>query len=215
MAQIWYSQIDRQIDIKIIYPETNRLNGKDMVFSDSQIDRQVDRYQNWISRDKQIEWHRYGTLIQIDRQIDIKIGYPETNRLNGIDMVLSDRQIDRYQNQMSRDKQLEWQRYGVLRQSDRQIDRYQNWLSRDKQIEWHRYGTLRQIDRQIDIKIRYPETNRLKGKDMVFSDSQIDRQIDRYQNWISREIQIEWHRYGTLRQIDRQISKLDIQRQTD
>ena len=215
MAQIWYSQIDRQIDIKIIYPETNRLNGKDMVFSDSQIDRQVDRYQNWISRDKQIEWHRYGTLRQIDRQIDIKIGYPETNRLNGIDMVLSDRQIDRYQNQISRDKQLEWQRYGVLRQSDRQIDRYQNWLSRDKQIEWHRYGTLRQIDRQIDIKIRYPETNRLKGKDMVFSDSQIDRQIDRYQNWISREIQIEWHRYGTLRQIDRQISKLDIQRQTD
>ena len=67
MAQIWYSQIDRQIDIKIRYPETNNLNGKDMVFSDS----------------------------QIDRQIDIKIGYPETNRLNGIDMVLSDRQIDR------------------------------------------------------------------------------------------------------------------------
>ena len=124
MAQIWYSQIERQIDIKIIYPETNRLNGKDMVFSDSQIDRQVDRYQNWISRDKQIEWHRYGTLRQIDRQIDIKIGYPETNRLNGIDMVLSDRQIDRYQNQISRDKQIEWQRYGVLRQSDRQIDRY-------------------------------------------------------------------------------------------
>ena len=35
------------------------------------------------------------TVRQIDRQIDIKIGYPETNRLNGIDMVLSDRQIDR------------------------------------------------------------------------------------------------------------------------
>ena len=187
MAQIWYSQIDRQIDIKIIYPETNRLNGKDMVFSDSQIDRQIVRYQNWISRDKQIEWHRYGTLRQIDRQIDIKIRYPETNRLNVIDMVLS----------------------------DRQIDRYQNWISRDKQIEWHRYGTLRQIERQIDIKIRYPETNRQNGKDMGFSDSQIDRQIDRYQNWISRDKQIEWHRYGTLRQIDRQISKLDIQRQTD
>ena len=99
MAQIWYSQRDRQIDIKIRYPETNRLNGKDMVFSDSQIDRQIDRYQNWISRDKQIEWHRYGTLRHIDRQ------------------------IDRYQNQISRDKQIEWQRYGVLRQSDRQIDR--------------------------------------------------------------------------------------------
>ena len=67
MAQIWYSQIDRQID----------------------------RYQNYISRDKQIECHRYGSLRQIDRQIDIKIGYPETYRLNGIDMVLSDRQIDR------------------------------------------------------------------------------------------------------------------------
>ena len=170
MAQIWYSQIDRQIDIKIGYPETNRLNGIDMVLSDRQIDRYIDRYQNWISRDKQIEWHRYGSS-QIDRQIDIKIGYPETNRLNGIDMVLSDRQIDR----------------------------------------------------QIDIKIRYPETNRLNGKDMVFSDSQIDRQIDRQidkkidrcQNWISRDKQIKLHRYGTLRQIDRQISKLDIQRQTD
>ena len=131
------------------------------------------------------------TVRQIDRQIDIKIGYPETNRLNGIDMVLSDKKIDRYQYQISRDKQIEWQRYGVLRQSDRQIDRqidrYQNWISRDKQIEWHRYGTLRQIDRQIDIKIRYPETNRLNGIDMVLSD----------------------------RQIDRQISKLDIQRQTD
>ena len=71
MAQIWYSQIDRQID----------------------------RYKNQISRDKQIEWQRYGVLRQsdrqIDKQIDIKIGYPETNRLNGIDMVLSDRQIDR------------------------------------------------------------------------------------------------------------------------
>ena len=44
-----------------------------------------------------------------------------------------------------------------------------------------------QIDRQIDIKTGYPETNRLNGKDMVLSD----------------------------RQIDRQISKLDIQRQTD
>ena len=169
------------------------------------------------------------TVRQIDRQIDIKIGYPETNRLNGIDMVLSDRQIDRYQNQISRDKQIEWQRYGVLRQSDRQIDR---------QIGY-RQICYSQIDRQIDIKIRYPETNRLNGKHMVFSDSQIDRQIDRYQNWISRDKQIEWHRYGTLRQIDRQIdikirypetnidmvlsdrqidrqiSKLDIQRQTD
>ena len=62
------------------------------VFSDS--DRQIDRYQNWISRDKQTEWQIWY-LRQIDRQIDIKIGYPETNRLNGIDMVLSDRQIDR------------------------------------------------------------------------------------------------------------------------
>ena len=63
MAKIWCSQtvrqIDRQIDIKIGYPETNRLNGIDMVLSD----------------------------IQIDRQIDIKIRYPETNRLNGKDMV--------------------------------------------------------------------------------------------------------------------------------
>ena len=95
-----------------------------------------------------------------------------------------------------------------------QIDR-QNWISRDIQIEWHRYGTLRQIDRQIDIKIRYPETNRLNGKDMVFSDSQIDRQID---------IKIGYPETNRLngidmvlsdRQIDRQISKLDIQRQTD
>ena len=143
--------------IQIDSSQTVRLNGKDR-----QIDRQIDRYQNWISRDKQIEWHRYGALRQIDRQIDIKIRYPETNRLNGKDMVFSDSQIDR------------------------QIDRYQNWISRDKQIEWHRYGTLRQIDRQmdrqidrwidrqIDIKIRYPETNRLNGKHMVFSDSQID-----------------------------------------
>ena len=72
-------------------------------------------------------------------------------------------------------------------QIDRQIDRYQNWISRDKQIEWHRYGTLRQIERQIDIKIRYPETNRYNGKDMG-----VLRQSDR--------------------QIDRSISKLDIQR---
>ena len=175
-------QIDRQIDIKIRYPETNR----------SKI---------WCSQ----------TVRQIDRQIDIKIGYPETNRLNGIDIEI-DRQIDRYQNQISRDKQIECHRYGSLRQ----IDRYQNWISRDKQIEWHRYGTLRQIERQIDIKI---DIQRLNGKDMVFSDSQIDRQIDRYQNQISRDKQIEWQRYGVLRQsdrqIDRQISKLDIQRQTD
>ena len=79
MAQIWYSQIDRQIDIKIRYPETNNLNGKDMVFSDSQIDR-LDRYQNWISRDKQIEWHRYGTLRQIDRQIDRQISKLDIQR---------------------------------------------------------------------------------------------------------------------------------------
>ena len=139
MAQIWYSQIDRQIDIKIRYPETNRLNGKDMVFSDSQIDRQIDRYQNQISRDKQIEWQTHGVLRQsdrqIDRQIDIKIGYPETNRLNGIDMVLSDRQIDRYQNYISRDKQIEWQRYGVLRESDRQIGRQISKLDIQRQTD--------------------------------------------------------------------------------
>ena len=136
MAQIWYSQIDRQIDIKIGYPETNRLNGIYMVLSD----RQIDRYQNWISRDKQIEWHRYGTLRQIDRQIDIKIGYPETNRLNGIDMVLSDRQID------IKIGYPETNRLNGIDMvlSDRQIDRYQNQISRDKQIEWQRYGTLRQ-----------------------------------------------------------------------
>ena len=58
-----------------------------------------------------------------------------------------DRQIDRYQNQISRDKQIEWHRYGALRQIDRQIDI--KTLSRDKQIEWHRYGIS---DRQIDIK---------------------------------------------------------------
>ena len=183
MAQIWYCQIDRQIDIKIGYPETNRLNCIDMVLSD----RQIDRYQNWISRDKQIEWHRYGTLRQIDRQ------------------------IDRYQNWISRDKQIEWHRYGTLRQ----IDRYQNWISRNKQIEWHRYGTLRQIDRQIDIKIRYPETNRLNGIDMVLSDRQIDRQIDIKTGYP------ETNRLNGIdvvlsdRQIDRQISKLYIQRQTD
>ena len=156
MAQIWYSQIDRQIDIKIRYLETNRLNGIDMVLSD----RQIDRYQNWISRDKQIEWHRYGTPQidrQIDRQIDFKIRYPETNRLNGKDMVFSDsqihRQIDRYQNWISRDKQIEWHRYGALRQIDRQIDRYQNQISRDKQIEWQTYGVLRQSDTLIDRQI--------------------------------------------------------------
>ena len=191
MAKIWCSrtvrQIDRQIDIKIGYPETYRLNGIDMVLSD----RQIDRYQNQISRNKQIEWQRYGVL---RHQIDS--------------------QIDRYQNWISRDKQIEWHRYGTLRQIDR-IDRYQNQISRDKQIEWQTYGVLRQsdrqIDRQIDIKIGYPETNRLNGIDMVLS----DRQIEGYQNQISKDKQIEWHRYGSLRQIDRQISKLDIQRQTD
>ena len=201
MAKIWCSQtvrqIDRQIDIKIGYPETNRLNGIDMVLSDRQIDRQI--YQNQISRDKQIECHRYGsqTVRQIDRQIDIKIGYPETNRLNGIDMVLSDRQIDRQIDIKIRYPETNRQNGKDMvfsdSQIDRQIDRYQNWISRDIRIEGHRYGTLRQIDRQIDryIKIRYPETNRLNGKDMVFSDSQIDRQIDR------------------------QIENQDIQRQTD
>ena len=49
------------------------------------------------------------TVRYIDRYVDIKIGCPETNRLNGIDMVLSDRKIDRYQNQISRDKQIKWQ----------------------------------------------------------------------------------------------------------
>ena len=103
--------------------------------------------------------------------------------------------------------------------SDRQIDRYQNWISRDKQIECHRYGTLRQIDRQIDIKIRYLETNRQNGKDMGFSDSQIDRQIDRQID--IKTGYPETNRLNGIdrvhsdRQMDRLISKLDIQRQTD
>ena len=191
-----------------------------MVLSDRQIDRQISKLDIQRQTDRMAIYGVLRTVRQIDRQIDIKIGYPETYGLKGIDMTLRQIDIDRYQNWISRDKQIEWQRYGVLRHLiDRQIDR-----QIDIKIRYPETNRLngidmvlsdRQIDRQIDIKIRYPEKNRLNGKHMVFSDSQIDRQID---------IKIGYPETNRLngidmvlsdRQIDRQISKLYIQRQTD